>query len=406
MAMNEVKPDLDQSLNKPLLDLCFDFCSGKGGQPSRVGVEIESEFQQVGSFDDNIESAGITKSWRVTNDNSLRHFGKEFVSIPFVPESAQARELFHSWSNFIKTPYCVKNLIKGAPRASIHVHVSAHGFSVSQILSVITAYSLIEGVLVHYSGKARIGNNFALRIPEASDNIRRLCLGIKEQKIVLPTEDFRYSALNLSALRKFGTFEFRMMGSESYETDHIKRWTTALRDFVLIVKNSGLNSVEIVNEYFNIGPQQFVKSYFPTLWLSLTNQKALEMAEEGEDFAIALAQTIKNDLMDKEDFRTDPLYTSVRKMFWSGNKQHCNYDFSMGVREYQGARNTFIKQMPSRVKKTTTATTRVEAAPDIENILELFRNPAVVARNGQLRGHAPELVVFDEMLERGHGNGQ
>lgn len=164
------------------------------------GLEIEAEFKALPVLDVN------ERVWYVKQDGSLRKNGLEFVSKkPLTKEESYAalNELLDS-QIFTKHYYT-------SPRTSTHIHVNAQNWSKTQLLNVLFAYYLFEAVFMKIAGRGRIGNLFCLTMREAPEISKAVKLVIQEdwKSLANKFDIYKYSALNLATLTKFGTIEFR-----------------------------------------------------------------------------------------------------------------------------------------------------------------------------------------------------
>jgi hypothetical protein len=184
-----------------------------------LGIEIELEGR--GLPDD------IGGYWKAVGDASLRN-GIEYVLrkplvINKVPEAMDQLN-----KNLIE--YGSK--IEYSFRTSVHVHVNVQQYTYPQLLNLIYTYLLIEAPLMDFCGEVRKNNRFCLRLQDAEyfvDVIRDLFeQGPKAIKNI-PNNKIRYASINLEALKKFGSVEFRGLRG-TCDKDTIVNWCTALSD--------------------------------------------------------------------------------------------------------------------------------------------------------------------------------
>jgi len=169
----------------------------------RLGVEIEVE----GAYD----VREIT-GWRREGDGSLRDGGLELVfSQPKRGPAAQTaiRRAINE---------LVRARARTSYRTSIHVHcdVESAQLRTKGLIRAIALYILLERALFAWEGNNRECNNFCVPMYKAStvlsDFARIVQMPPELRRDEMSTfESSRYNALNLHALYKFGTLEFRHM---------------------------------------------------------------------------------------------------------------------------------------------------------------------------------------------------
>lgn len=134
-----------------------------------------------------------------------------------------------------------------ATEPGIHVHVGAHDLSVFDVTRLLVSYSAIERLLqpmLHRNGS----NNYFK--PMGTDQLRWWLGRLREWRrlnpdrlpkprdIIYDEHDAapdRYVDVNLHALRKFETIEFRAMGPW-YDYAHLTRWAWIVRELVNVSK--------------------------------------------------------------------------------------------------------------------------------------------------------------------------
>jgi hypothetical protein len=220
-------------------------------QPGTFGIEIEAEGKGMEEV--------ATKYWRTEDDGSLRG------------------EYPHSRAEFVlKKPIerglvkdAVKELIAALPdakldfsfRTSVHVHLNVQDLTHTQLLNVIYTYLLLEEPLMTYCGKERKGNRFCLRLADAEGVINILQGLFSDGPRSIRNfngDQVRYSAINIAALQKYGSLEFRAMrGNMEVETIHT--WTEALfkiKSFAMACKDPK----EILKIFQEKDPKVFLKT--------------------------------------------------------------------------------------------------------------------------------------------------
>jgi len=121
-------------------------------------------------------------------------------------------------------------------------------------------YYLLEGVLVKYCGEHREGNRFCLRLQDSDgcyDVIRDLfSRGICNLRLH-SQESLRYAALNLAAITKYGSLEFRSMRG-TLDKNVILPWVNALANIKKFAVN--FQDVRDIHEkVIELGPLGFMQ---------------------------------------------------------------------------------------------------------------------------------------------------
>ena len=167
---------------------------------SLMGLEVEVEYSS--EFFPRID---ISEFWGITLDGSLRGPSREFVS----RRPVSAKKLKEETKKLIKT------LVEAGPinysgRAGIHIHINVRDLPLKELFNYIIIYYILEDILIP---EERKGNLFCLGLKEAEGVIEPL-IKLKRHKLnVLNLErDARYAALNIAAIKKYGSLEFRALG--------------------------------------------------------------------------------------------------------------------------------------------------------------------------------------------------
>lgn len=216
--------------------------------PGAIGIEIELEGEGLpgaGYLDAVRADSGAF--WVVKTDGSLRN-GLEYVlSSPCDPEEVSPLinglfEVFHQ-RNTRLTP---------SNRCSIHVHYNVGGMKVNEITSIIALWTIFEEPLIRWWGDARYKNHFCLSSKDEETNVGAwtdfLTTG------TLPEYNgLRYTALNLVAIRKYGSLEFRGGGAVNNPQDGIV-WATFLYKLCEYAREKYRNPQQIAYDLSERGP--------------------------------------------------------------------------------------------------------------------------------------------------------
>jgi hypothetical protein len=218
---------------------------------SDVGIEIEAEGEGMRIVD--------TAIWRTESDGSLRPKGgfpnlcAEFVltqPIPVATVKPALQQLKEELAGAV---------FKFSSRCSVHIHVNVLNLEYQQMLAMIYAYYLLEEPFMTYCGKSRKGNNFCLRLADAEgqlDSVMGLIRDGEEGVYRLPGDRSRYSALNVEALGKYGSLEFRGMEG-NLDVNRIDIWCNALvrlREFAV----ASNDPAGVQKKYQELGGKKFL----------------------------------------------------------------------------------------------------------------------------------------------------
>ncbi len=153
-------------------------------------------------------------------------------------------------------------------------------------MNFASLYLIFEDILVKFCGESREGNFFCLRMKDAE----YLLVGLLECMIrgdfnsVIGGE-YRYASLNMNALRKFGSLEFRGMRSPEDFMD-IETWTNIL----LKLKDAAQEFEtprEIIEQLSMDGVQQFTRKIFG-------DQYSLVQCHDMEDLIMDSVRYVQN----------------------------------------------------------------------------------------------------------------
>jgi hypothetical protein len=169
-----------------------------------IGIEIEIERVKV----NNVHRYPV---WTSHPDGSLRDGGTEYVSTPI--SGSRIGYALNQFFDQMPSGY------RFSQRCSVHIHQNCLNMTLKEIAAECMVYSVVEKLLFKFVGNDRDKNNFCVPWYDAKvyGFIKQLCEG------QIPSlEAYRYLALNLASLIKFGTLEFRHLNG----TDDVNRIIT------------------------------------------------------------------------------------------------------------------------------------------------------------------------------------
>lgn len=214
-----------------------------------VGIEIECEGTNL--------QVVQTDFWDTTHDGSLRgRFPDE--SSEFVLKGPIAVAKVKSALEALAAAQA-KAKLNFSFRTSVHVHINVQDLTHIQLVNLVYTYLLIEEPLINFCGKERKGNRFCLRLQDAEGLLEYVAFliqnDVKDLRVVNENQ-LRYAALNLGALTKYGSVEFRSMRG-TLDVSTISTWVSAL----IQLRNYACAAVspkEIYEEFCNIGCVAFL----------------------------------------------------------------------------------------------------------------------------------------------------
>ena len=216
---------------------------GSKKQDGEVGLEIELEGPRVSR----IESVG----WRLEHDGSLRDEAVELV----LRKPCKRADVHKYLNNVVSAVRAADAEVLDTGRAGVHVHVNVQDLEFHQLFNFICAYLILEDILIQFCGKYRVGNLFCLRARDAEALIDTLRETAREKDLNLTAGDqLRYAALNVSALKKYGSLEFRAMRS-TVDPVVLQTWV----DSLLAIKDWSMqfnDPQELVMQFSQVGPER------------------------------------------------------------------------------------------------------------------------------------------------------
>lgn len=173
-----------------------------------LGIEIELEgtaLPTAGYLETVVAPSGAF--WLVKNDGSLRG-GLEYV----LSDPCKEEEVEGLCNGLFDVFTARKTTLTPSNRCSIHVHYNVGGLKVNAVTSIIALWTIFEEPLLRWWGEARYKNHFCLSSKDEGSNVEAWDNYLRTGR--LPEEAaLRYTALNLVAIRKYGSVEFRGGGA-------------------------------------------------------------------------------------------------------------------------------------------------------------------------------------------------
>ena len=165
-----------------------------------LGVEIEAEGYHLPQYN--------IPSWHREHDGSLNN-GVEYVL-------RQPMKLMGVRVAILELSAAVKKSrarVDSTIRTGVHVHVNMQKATKAQLFNMIVMWAIFEEVLLDRCGIGRKGNLFCLPLRKA-DNVISIMRMVAEDSAYADSMDndqYRYCAVNVVSLHKFGSLEFRAL---------------------------------------------------------------------------------------------------------------------------------------------------------------------------------------------------
>lgn len=217
-----------------------------------LGIEIECEGANL-----RVAAEDNSKYWKTVNDGSLRGVYPVSCAEFVLRKPIKAKDAKAAIQELITIQEEAK--LAFSFRTSVHVHVNIQELTEVQLLNLVYTYLLLEEPLLNYCGKERKGNRFCLRLSDAEGSLEYITAWIAKsfESLRLMVEGtIRYSSINLAAVRKYGSVEFRgMRGTMDIGT--LTNWCTAL----LRIRAFAMNSKDpsfVYETFCNMGAIEFL----------------------------------------------------------------------------------------------------------------------------------------------------
>jgi hypothetical protein len=243
-----------------------------------VGIEVE------------VEGAGVhnmaAKGWNTVGDGSLRGESAEFVLRRPIARKNTREYLYrlHKALNDSKA-------ISQSDRTGVHVHINCQQLNFEETLKFILLFLILEPLLVNYCGEDREGNLFCLRSKDAEAMMNVLHqAAVNGSFRTMQRREWRYAALNITALQKYGSVEFRSLGTPQ-DVREIEDWV-----FILLAVFDAAKTfdkpTDMITDVSVMGASQFISRVLgdmaPTLLRGVTinvPRALMEGVRQAQDIA-------------------------------------------------------------------------------------------------------------------------
>jgi hypothetical protein len=228
-------------------------------------IDVFGNTKTTGTFGVEVEVEGVNLPARVDGfhrlrDGSLRGESAEYVFKGPAVKSLAVSRLRRLYNRYEREGSVINN----SYRCSVHVHVNVQDFTLTQVANMFVLYAMFEEYLVKYCGEHREGNLFCLRLQDAEYTVDQFTNALVEEHWrLLSSDTLRYSAINVTSLRKFGSLEFRSMRG-SNDVEDIVNWVNLL-DKLRVAALRYTTPVQIVEQVSGQGPEEFAQEVFGDL---------------------------------------------------------------------------------------------------------------------------------------------
>lgn len=190
-----------------------------------IGIEIEVEGKRL---------PPKNQYWNKDKDGSLKptHEAAEYI----LRQPVKLAEVGGVLDTLKKAFKEAGSEVDNTYRAGIHVHVNVQDLSMSEMITMVLLFIIVEDMYIKFCDKTRQGNHFCLRTSDASYFTECLWAACEQNDPHLfQTDDLRYSAINLQSLHKYGSIEFRALES-TQDYAKILTWCNMLHKLKLGAK--------------------------------------------------------------------------------------------------------------------------------------------------------------------------
>jgi len=219
-----------------------------------VGIEIECEGEGMDAVD--------TALWKSEDDGSLRGVYPETRAEYILKKPIAVGDVRFAVGEL--QAILEEATFKFSFRTSVHVHLNVQQLTYVQLLNLVYTYLLLEEPMMTFAGKERKGNHFCLRLNDAEGMLDLLNEMFRHGENTIrdnmQKDMYRYSALNLEALGKYGSVEFRGMRG-TMDVDVLETWCKAIVALRTYAEELESPSV-IFAEYAALEPLAFMQRVF------------------------------------------------------------------------------------------------------------------------------------------------
>jgi hypothetical protein len=263
-----------------------------------LGVEIEVEGTNL---------PRDTKLWGGEYDGSLLGNSREYV----LRTPLSLLGVYNAIKEIGKAFKDGESVINDSVRAGVHVHVNMQDSTKNELFNFIVLYAIFEDVLLKRCGKFRKGNLFCLPL-SSSDNVWGMMMKAAGDSRYLgefDNDNYRYCALNVVSLHKYGSLEFRAMRTPK-AMGGVYQWAKLLLSMKKFSAKYD-NPMQIINTLDSLGVNNFYDEVFGEFTGYLGEQKGLRKRTQ-DGVMVAKAIAYSSDWKEQEVV-AEPLKEAVPK---------------------------------------------------------------------------------------------
>jgi len=257
-----------------------------------IGLEIEVQ-------GDEARYVHELSNWRVVPEGSIRGFelvlagpkaGEELLEAICEAEEVMDRYIGERGRSFEQA---------FPEMTSVHCHINVLDMTIDQLISFLTLSIMFESILYNYVASHRNKNHFCLATLDAQDIIERIkqfvrvyrSHGDQNARSALNTlfsqSRTKYAGINLSAIRQYGSLEFRMHQGTHRANDLI-RWVNIIQTIKAYAMGEGRTPSNILETKQEVGIttlfQQVLGDYSMHFETDGLEQEILDGIRQAQDF--------------------------------------------------------------------------------------------------------------------------
>jgi len=190
-----------------------------------MGIELEAESVYIGT-----SAPLVLAGWTIDRDGSLRNDGREFVLSQPLAGSSLTRAIHTLFE--MQSPDRGQMLrYQVNPRAGTHVHINWIENTVGSAAALIALMYIIEPLVYSWADEDRAWCSYCNPLSDIPAKVLNKLLRMESEDddddewLLREIDDEsvgRYHGLNIVALAKYGTFEFRYFPSTASRADMVK----------------------------------------------------------------------------------------------------------------------------------------------------------------------------------------
>ncbi len=216
-----------------------------------IGIEVEMEGR-------NLPKDLNNKFWTYEHDGSLAGYDNaEYVLINPI-----------KIGDLTKSITSLKGILGGSTlepsvRTGVHIHINVQELTIQQVATMTTLYLVVEDLLLTVCGEGRQSNLFCLKGCEAEYLTHRAAQFFRTGDVAYIADDLiRYSGLNLHAICKYGSVEFRSLRTPEDLTD-IEPWAASLYHLKELALEEFETPAQVIQHFSDFDPAAFISKVMP-----------------------------------------------------------------------------------------------------------------------------------------------